>query len=61
MLTVGPDILGEVKEKNMTHIFAPHPRALTCQGFPEPFVRDERVCFLLLVYNNPCSVTQISS
>lgn len=45
MFTVGPDILGEVKEKNMTHIFVPPPRALTCQGFPEPFVRDEMVCF----------------
>jgi hypothetical protein len=46
MLTVGPDILGEVKEKNMTHTFAPPPTAPTCQGFPEPFVRDEMVCFL---------------
>jgi hypothetical protein len=45
MLTVGPDILGEVKEKNMTHTFAPPPSALTCKGFPEPFARDEAVCF----------------
>jgi hypothetical protein len=43
MSTVGPDVLGEVKEKNMTHTFAPPPSALTQQGFPEPFVRDEKV------------------
>ncbi|PNF36178.1 RNA polymerase II-associated protein 1 [Cryptotermes secundus] len=29
----------------MTHIFVPPPRALTCEGFPEPFVRDEMLVF----------------
>jgi hypothetical protein len=44
MSTAGPDILGEIKEKNMTHIFAPSPRVLTQKGFPEAFVRDKKVC-----------------
>jgi hypothetical protein len=45
MPTVGPDVLGEIKEKNMGHTFASAPIALTQQGFPEPFVRDEKVLF----------------
>jgi hypothetical protein len=59
MSTVGPDVLGEIKEKNMTHVYAPPPKALSWQGFPEPFVRDEKVC-LLLVYGNSCSVTEVN-
>jgi len=59
MSTVGPDVLGEIKEKNMAHVYAPPPKALSWQGFPEPFVRDEKVC-LLLVYGNSCSVTEMN-
>ncbi|XP_021927838.1 RNA polymerase II-associated protein 1 isoform X2 [Zootermopsis nevadensis] len=40
---VGPDVLGEIKEKNMTPKFAPPPSALSQQGFPQPFERDEKI------------------
>ena len=43
----------------MTHVSAPPPKALTWQGFPEPFVRDEKVC-LLLACRNSCSVTEVN-
>jgi hypothetical protein len=59
MSTVQPDVLGEIKEKNMTHVSASPPKALTRQAFPEPFVRDEKVC-LLLVYGNHWSVTEMN-
>lgn len=59
MSTVGQDVLGEVREKNMTHVNAPPPKAVLWQGFPEPFVRDKKVC-LLLAYGNSCSVTEMN-
>jgi hypothetical protein len=58
MSTVGPDVLGEIKEKNMTHVYAPPPKPLTLQGFPEPFVRDDKV-YLLLVYIKLWSVAEL--
>lgn len=40
-LTVGPDVLGDIQEKNMLNAVILPPCAVAKQGFPEVFVRDK--------------------
>ena len=42
-MTVGPDVLGDIEEKNISNAVILPPVAATKQGFPEVFVRDKSV------------------